>query len=276
MRGTLFRYQHPRSAIANKRHKIGDRGGQVSEPPRPDDGRPGPERMRQAVADYVRWVHEAYVTAARTFPPAVQGRMPLLAGGPFSVAAVGTRHLHLVATREILGNAAATGHGPVVAVEGEAPPLRWTVHFFDPVVLPALGLLDERSGPAFDEVRRLLGIRTHIYHLTLQAASLAAHHAGHTGAGLAGAHAAAARDFEAIRAALDEARIGLANELEGALLAGLPRAAGLLARSLAPDDPEVTRLAAQAVPDPAALRRAVLHAVRAAAAGGASGGGPAR
>lgn len=229
----------------------------------------GPERMRQAVADYVRWVHEAYVTAARTFPPGVQGRMPLLVGGPFSVAAVGTRHLHLVATREALGDAAATGRGPVVAVEGEAPPLRWTIHFFDPVVLPALGLLDERSGPAFEEVRRLLGIRTHIYHLTLQAASLAAHHAGHTGAGLAGAHAAAARDFEAIRAAVDGERLALADELEGALIAGLPRAAGLLARTLAPEDGEVARLAAEAVPDPTALRRAVLHAVRGVASGGA-------
>lgn len=230
----------------------------------------GPERMRQAVADYVRWAHEAYVTAARTFPPAVQGRMPLLAGGPFSVAAVGTRHLHLIATREVLGDAAATGRGPVVALEGEAPPLRWTLHFFDPVVLPALGLVDERAGPAFDEVRRLLGIRTHIYHLTLSASSLVAHHAGHTGAGLAGAHAAAARDFEAIRAAVDGERTELANELEGALLAGLPRAAGLLARTLAPGDPEVARLATEAAPDPTALRRAVLHAVRGAAAGGAS------
>ncbi|HWP63583.1 MAG TPA: hypothetical protein VNO86_08945, partial [Candidatus Binatia bacterium] len=69
----------------------------------PGPERPGPERMRQAVADYVRTAHEAYVTAARTFPPAVQGRMPLFAIGPFSVAAVGTRHLHLVATREPLG-----------------------------------------------------------------------------------------------------------------------------------------------------------------------------
>lgn len=227
--------------------------------------RPGPERMRQAVADYVRWAHEAYVTAARTFPPAVQGRMPLLAGGPFSVAAVGTRYLHLVATHEALGDAAATGRGPVVAIDGEAPPLRWTLHFFDPVVLPALGLVDEREGPAFEEVRRLLGIRTHIYHLSLSPASdLAAHHAGHTGAGLAGAHAAAARDFEAIRSALDGERVGLANELEGALLAGLPRAASLLARALAPGDAEVERLSAEPAPDGTALRRAVLNAVRAA------------
>src|SRR5688500_13739140 len=62
---------------------------------------PGPEDMRAAVAGYVAALHRAYVAQADTFPPAVRGRMPLLAAtssaGPLTVAAVGARNLHLLA-----------------------------------------------------------------------------------------------------------------------------------------------------------------------------------
>lgn len=245
----------------------------------------GPDRMRRAVGDYVQAVHEAYVRQARMLPPAVQGRLPLMTAGAFSIAAVGTRYLHLIATREVLGSGT---RGEVVHLDQEAVPLRWSLHFYDPVVMPALGLLDEREGPACDEVRRLLGVRTHLYHLTLMPpADLAVHHADHTGAGLAGAHAAAARDFEAIRASVPASVAPVVEELEGALIAGLPRAAALLAREVAPGDAEVLRLAGgfaqtgdrspganrsgDSGSDPAALRRAVLHAVR-PAAGAVSGG----
>lgn len=239
------------------------------------DDRPGPERMRAAVADYVREVHEAYVRQARLLPAAAQGRLPLLTGAPLHVAAIGTRHLHLVATREALGGGA---RGDVATVDGEAGPIRWRLHYYDPVVVPALGLIDERDGPAFAEVRAAIGLRTHVYHLTLRPpADLASHHAGHTGTGLAGAHAAAVRDFESIRRAVSPELAGLAEELEGASIAGLARAAGLVARQLAPADPAVVDAAGPVpggAPDLEALRRTVLAAVRHAAAGSAKGSAP--
>lgn len=229
--------------------------------------RPGPARMRDAVADYVREVHDAYLRAALLQRPAVQGRLPLLAGEPLTVAAIGTRYLHLVATRESLG---AGPRGDVAWVDGTAGPIVWRLHFFDPVVVPALGLLDETAGPDFAAARDAIGIRTYLYHLTLRPpADLDPHHAGHTGAGLAGAHVAEARDFEAIGRALGPDRAPLAAEFEGSSVAHLDRAAGLLARAIAPDDPDVERAAGDPATGPAdreALRRAVLHAVRRAPA----------
>src|SRR5437588_140731 len=59
--------------------------------------------MRAAVARYVEEIHRAYLAQAMTFPAAVRGGMPLLAPGPLTVAAVGVRHLHLLATRDLLG-----------------------------------------------------------------------------------------------------------------------------------------------------------------------------
>src|SRR4051812_27951953 len=66
------------------------------------EDRPRPEDMRRAMGDYVRTVHESYVSQAELQPPAVRGRMPLL-GTPFTVVAAGVRNLHVVATRERLG-----------------------------------------------------------------------------------------------------------------------------------------------------------------------------
>jgi hypothetical protein len=215
--------------------------------------------MRQAVADYVAAVHATYLRQARVFPPAVQGRLPLLTGDRFWVAAVGARHLHLLATLEPLGAASAKE----VALDGSVAPLEWTVRFYDPVVLPAVGLLTEADGPAAEEVRRLLGVTTTLYHLTLKPPfELTEHNAGHTGTGLAHGHAAEAREFEALRSAA-HGRERLVDEMEGASLAGLVRAQALLAREIAPDDGEVARLAASERPDPRELLRAVLQAVRA-------------
>ena len=112
-----------------------------------------PEQMRTAVARYVEEIHRAYVAQAMTFPAAVRGRMPLLAPGPLTVAAVGARNLHVLATRDSLGPV----HGPEVELTGSVEGLTWTVRFFDPVVLPELSLIDESSGPAFGEVRHALG-----------------------------------------------------------------------------------------------------------------------
>lgn len=235
-------------------------GGRAGEGQETDQakGRPSPEIMRKAVADYVAAAHAAYVRQARVLPPAVQGRLSLFRAGRLWVAAAGARYLHIVGTTEALGGAT----GREVQVEGEVPPLRWTLGFYDPVVLPGLALVREEDGPAFEEVRGLLGIRTYLYHLTVKPpAELGEHHAGHTGAGLANAHAAEAREFDAIRTAAGD-RAPLVDEMEGAGIAGLMRAQALLAQAIAPGDSEVEALAGQERPDPAELRRAVLAAVR--------------
>ncbi|MFO7549704.1 MAG: hypothetical protein R6X29_12660 [Acidimicrobiia bacterium] len=219
---------------------------------------PRPEDMRQAMADYVRTVHQSYAAAAGLQPPAIQGRMPLLEA-PFTVVAAGVQNLHVVATRERL----AGPRGPEVELEDRVDGLEWTLRFYDPVVLPALGVIDERTAPAGDRVRRAVGITTYLYHLIVQPGSqLTSHHAGHAGAGLANAHAVEARDFEAIRAHAG-GRESLVDEMEGAALAGLVRAQALLALEIVPHDERVQALV-RGRPDPAALRRAVLEALRGA------------
>ena len=81
------------------------------------------------------------------------------------------------------------------------------LRFFDPVVLPVLGLVAEADGPAPEEVRRVLGVGTYLYHLVVEPGSqLTPHHATHAGTGLASAHAAAARELETIRARAPAAR----------------------------------------------------------------------
>ncbi|MEZ5117051.1 MAG: hypothetical protein R2737_12370 [Candidatus Nanopelagicales bacterium] len=227
--------------------------------PAAPSGPAGPERLRFALADYVRGAHQAYLDAAAVLPPAERARLPLLAAGRITVVAVGTSHLHLLATTEAL----PAPQGPEVELADELPGLAWTVRFVDPVVLPAVGLVDESAGPRPDEVRRLLGVRTHLYHLVVPpGASLTPHHAGHAGTGLAHAHAAAARDFEAIRAHAPRHE-ALVEEMHGAAVAGLPRAQALLALAIAPGDDGVRVAADAAEPDPDLLRRALLAAVRA-------------
>jgi hypothetical protein len=216
-----------------------------------------PMGMRTAVARYVEEIHRAYLSQAETFPPAVQGRMPLLAAGSFQVAAVGARNLHVLATREPLGPL----RDPEVELPGELPGLRWTVRFYDPVVTPALGLVDEAAGPAFGEVRQVLGVGTVLYHLVAQPGSeLSGHHATHVGSGLANGHSAADRDYETIRQRA-RGRERLVDELVGAAVAGLPRAQALLAQAIAPHDRRLAALADEPAPDPEAVRRTLLDSV---------------
>src|SRR5437763_15961846 len=120
-----------------------------------------PEQMRTAVARYVEEIHRAYLAQALTFPAAVRGRMPLLAPGPLTVAAVGVRNLHLLATRDLLGPV----RGPEVEMAGALDGLSWTLRFFDPVVLPGLALVDESSEPALAAVRRALRVTRGVYHV---------------------------------------------------------------------------------------------------------------
>jgi hypothetical protein len=216
-----------------------------------------PEEMRGAVARYVEEIHRAYAAQAMTFPAAVRGRLPLLAPGPLTVAAVAARNLHLLATREPLGPV----RGQEVEVAGEAEGLRWAVRFFDPVVLPELALIDESAGPAFGEVRHALGIGTVVYHLVAEpGAGLSAHQAAHVGTGLAGGHSAVARDFETIRSRM-RGREDLVDEMAGASAAGLLRAHAMLAAALAPRNTALAALAAQPRPDPDEVRRELLAAV---------------
>lgn len=218
-----------------------------------------PEEMRRAVADYVTALHRAYVTQGRMLPPALQGSLLILSGEPFSVLAAAASHLHVVATRQPLGACASE-----VEIEGELSPLHWRLRFYDPMILPELGLLSAHHDAAREEeeVRRILGVATWLYHLTLRPGSqLTIHHAGHAGTALAHAHCTAAREFAAIRR-LARDREALAAEMEGAALAGLPRAQALLAQVLTGGHAEVETVVSSPNPDPGRLRRAVLTALQ--------------
>jgi hypothetical protein len=211
-----------------------------------------PRQMRQAMADFVAAVHQAYLAQARLLPPAEQARLPLLAAARLTVAAAGARNLHVIGT----GERFPAPVGQEVEVAGAADGLAWELRFFDPVVLPVLGLVAEADGPDPEEVRRVLGVGTYLYHLVVEPGSqLTPHHATHAGTGLASAHAAAARELETIRAHAP-GRQGLVDELAGATSAGLVRAQALLARELAPGDAAVA-----AATDPAAIRSALLKAL---------------
>lgn len=225
-----------------------------------------PDDMRRAVASYVEEIHRSYVAQAMTFPPGVQGQLPLLsgaaAGTELTAVAVGVRHLHLLATTDPLG----PPKGQEVSIPGEVSGLRWQLRFYDPVVLPELGLVDETDGPAFDEVRHILGIATVVYHFTASPGSgLSGHAASHVGTGLANGHSAVARDFETIRSR-SRGREALVDEMAGAASAGLIRAQALLARAVAPRDETVGALADAMLrqgtrPDPDAVRKALLASV---------------
>ncbi len=184
--------------------------------------------------------------------------MALLRAGDFTVVAAGVQNLHVVATTEAL----APPQGPEVATEDAVGPLTWTVRFYDPVVLPSLGLIDEQQGAAGDRVRRALGVTTYLYHLVVQpGGQLTEHHATHAGSGLANAHGAQARDFETIRTHAG-GRTALVDEMEGAAVAGLRRAQALLAREIVPWNETVEALVDAPGVSPDELRRAVLDAVR--------------
>jgi hypothetical protein len=170
------------------------------------------------------------------------------------VAAAAARNLHVIGTSESF----PAPVGQEVEVTGEADGLTWELRFFDPVVLPVLGLVAEADGPAPEEVRRVLGVGTYLYHLVVEPGSqLTLHHATHAGTGLASAHGAAARELETIRSRAVPGHQDLVDELAGATTAGLVRAQSLLARELAPGDPAVA-----AATDPAAIRAALVKALR--------------
>lgn len=193
----------------------------VSEETAPD----GPEAMREVVRDYVWTVHTTYLDHVRHLPPAERGRLPLVAAGDLTVMAAAARMLHLVATTDALPSPL----GQEVELVDQHVGTRWTVRFFDPSVLPDLGILADDSPEA---VRRVLGVSDTIYHLTVApGGGLTGHHAQHSGVALANLHAKTGRDLDRIRHALPR-REPTVDELGVCARLGLNRAAALLAAEL--------------------------------------------
>lgn len=119
--------------------------------------------------------------------------------------------------------------GPEVELVDEHLGVRWRVRFYDPSVLPELGLIEEDSP---DVVRRVLGINDTVYHLTVAiGGGLSGHHASHSGVALANQHSQLGRDLERIRRALPRQR-AVVDELGICAHLGLDRAAALLAADL--------------------------------------------
>lgn len=210
--------------------------------------------MRRAMADYVAAVHRAYLDATAGLAPGDRGRLPLVAAGSFTVAAVGAQNLHVIATTDRL----PAPTGPEVELSGAEADLTWTLRFFDPVVLPALGLIDESAGSRADEVRDLLGLGSVVYHLTVPpGGGLSAHHALHSGTGLAHTHAAATRDYDSITALLPGRELAI-REMRAAESTGLVTSVLLLARLLAPTDDVLAEMA-PGTPAPEVRRRLLVH-----------------
>lgn len=201
-------------------------------------GEASPESMRSAMAEYVAAAHRAYLDAAEGLTPGERGRLPLVSAGRFTVVAVGTRYLHVIATMDEL----PAPSGPEVSVPGAEGDLAWTLRFFDPVVVPALGLVDEAQAPAGRQVRDLLGLSRIVYHLTVPpGGGLTPHHALHSGTGLAHSHAAASRDYDSIAALLPQS-FALVSEMRAADAADMSASVVLLARHLQPHAPSIQAL----------------------------------
>jgi hypothetical protein len=220
-----------------------------------------PGRLREAMAEFVTALHAAYLDQARLLPVGERGELPLLRTDQLTVLAVGVRHLHVLATTAPMPAPVA----PEVALPASLPGLSWTLRFFDPVVVPGLGTIDESQGPRADEVRRVLGVPDVVYHLSVSpGGGLTPHHAQHAGTGLANQHAAAFRDHDTIRSRCGTgSRAALAEEYAVADRLGLHHAARLLARAIAPRDEHLAAVAAAPDADNTAVRAALVAALRA-------------
>jgi hypothetical protein len=191
---------------------------------------PGPEHMRAAMSDYIRATHQAYIEASSHLPPADRQRLPLYSSNGFTVAAVGARNLHVIGTTEKLPNP----QGHEVAITDQIGDVQWVVRFFDPTVIPHIGLIDESEGPAISRIQDALGIRSTLYHLIIPPGSgLSDHHAQHAGTGLAHSQAAASRDFDSLMA-LAPHKSELVIEMNSAYVNGLSNAHALLAQQIVP------------------------------------------
>jgi hypothetical protein len=212
-----------------------------------------PEQMRSAMTAYVQAVHQAYLDAAAGLPPGDKARLPLVGADEFTVLAAGSRYLHVLATTDSL----PAPVGQEVSISDSLGDMRWQVRFFDPVIAPGLGLIDETDAPEPLQVRETLGVRSVLYHLSVPPGSgLTPHHALHAGTGLAHAHAAADRDFATLASLVPE-RGSVVHEMHAAHVNGLARAHLLLAQDIA----GVSSIEAQA-DDFEQVRRQTLAALR--------------
>lgn len=184
-----------------------------------------PEAMRDLVREYVAAVHTTYLDHVRHLPPAERGALPLVAAGRVTVIAAAAKRLHLLATTDAM----PALQGPEVEFTDEHQGVTWTVRFYDPSVMPELGLLVEDS-PA--DVRRILGVSDTVYHLAVAVGGgLSGHHAQHSGVALANQHAQTGRALDRIRRALPQ-QGRTVDELGACVRNGLDRAAALLAADL--------------------------------------------
>jgi hypothetical protein len=181
--------------------------------------------MREIVRDYVLAVHGTYLDHVRHLPPAERAALPLLAADGLTVVAAAGRRLHLVATTDRL----PPPRGQEVELTDEHDGTVWTVRFYDPSVLPDLGVLDEDTPEA---VRQALGISDTVYHLTVDVGGgLSGHHAQHSGVALANQHTQVTRDLAVLRRAYPRAE-PLLHELAVCARIGLDHAAALLTTEL--------------------------------------------
>ena len=151
-------------------------------PEGPEPGRASdPADLRGALADYIHALHQSWWEAVRT--AGVDPATLPLGTGPFTVAVVAAKELHLVATRGTLPPRAAHEQ----PIEGRLGELAWEVRFLDATVVPALaGPVPADGG---EKVTDLLGIDATLYHLRVSVAgALSPHQAMHAGTGLAHAH----------------------------------------------------------------------------------------
>lgn len=196
--------------------------------PSPDVTPGRPEEMRERLADYVFALHQAYLRHADLLAPAERATLPLVDDRPLTVAVAAARELHLVATHDRL----PAPRGPEVEVSEELAGVPWTVRFFDPSILPELGLVGGADDATL-AVRRVLGVADVVYHLTVSiGGGLTVHHAQHAGVALANQHAAAVRDGQSLRRAFP-GREAWVDEFVRADRLDLPLSARLLARELA-------------------------------------------
>lgn len=184
-----------------------------------------PQAMRDLVRDYVHTVHTSYLDHTRDLPVGERGALPLLSGQRVTVIAAAARRLHLLATARAL----PPPQGHEVEVADGYLGVSWLLRFFDPSVVPELGLLTE-DDPA--EVRRVLGVTDVLYHLAVDVGGgLGGHHAQHSGVALANQHARTARELDRVRRSLPR-QARTVDELGACVRNGLDRAAALLAADL--------------------------------------------
>lgn len=207
------------------RLSLGQAHGVTTSSPEPStSGHAGPAKMRQMLRDYIVALHGTYLGHTRHQPPGERAALPLRPGMDLTVAVAAAHGLHLVAVVGALPR--VTDEADTLdAVDG----LQWTVRFYDPSVIPELGLLPE---DAPWEVRRVLGIAAPLYHLRVSpGAGLSDHHAQHSGVALSNDHTRRARDLAMLRAALP-GREATVQEFSTCVRLGLDRAAELLASEL--------------------------------------------